>query len=308
MQSLFWKTKSGKVITAKETPFKTEDEFERYIDTVKEIISDIFIIKRQVRTGTRTDIPDMVGVDRDNFVVIIENKNVLVDEAILPQILRYAIWAETNPDSIKAMWLEAKERPEDIKFDWDSLKIRVIVLAPSIKITVPRLVKKVGYKIDLIELKKFVVGQDEFVLVNKLEDLESEPKRATRGLEVYDRAYYEEWANHQSVETFFALEKELERIVRAESWNLEPKFNGGYMGFKFGFFNVFGIQWVGSKSLDVFVKLPKSQFGAAKRLCPYPSEYDERWKQVTIRVDEKLRLKKLVPVLQKAYKHFVGDT
>jgi hypothetical protein len=29
--------------------------------------------------------------------------------------------------------------------------------------------------------------------------------------------------------------------VRAEAWNLESKFNGGYMGFKYGFFNVFGI-------------------------------------------------------------------
>jgi hypothetical protein len=95
--------------------------------------------------------------------------------------------------------------------------------------------------------------------------------------------------------------------VRAEAWNLEAKFNGRYMGFRYGFFNVFGIQWLGTKSLEVFVKLSKSRFGEAKRLCPYPSEYDERWKQVTIRVDERLRSKKLIPVLRQAYKHFVGD-
>lgn len=66
MQSLFWKKSSGKVITAKETPFQTEDEFERYVHTAKEILSDIFIIKRQVRAGS--DILDMVGVDRDMAV------------------------------------------------------------------------------------------------------------------------------------------------------------------------------------------------------------------------------------------------
>jgi hypothetical protein len=306
MQNLFWKKSNGKVISAKDTPFQTEDEFERYIHTVKEILSDIFIIKRQVRAGG--DIPDMVGIDRDNFVVIIENKNVVVDEEILPQILRYAIWAETQPDSVKALWLDAKGRPEDIKVDWDSLKIRVIVLAPSIKITVPRLLKKVDYKVDLIELKKFIVGREEFILVHKLEEPESAPRRGARGLEDYDRAYYEEWANPRSVEKFFALEKELERIMRAEAWNLEPKFNGSYMGFKYGFFNVFGVQWVGTKSFEVFVKLPKSKFAEAKRLCPYPSEYDERWKQVTIRVDEKLIAKKLIPVFRQAYKHFVGET
>jgi hypothetical protein len=77
MQKLFWKTKGGKVVSAIETPFKTEDEFERYIETAKEVLSDIFILKRQVRAGG--DIPDMVGIDRDNYVVVIENKNVMVD-------------------------------------------------------------------------------------------------------------------------------------------------------------------------------------------------------------------------------------
>ena len=41
MQNLFWKTRSGKVISATETPFKTEEEFERYVETVREILSDI---------------------------------------------------------------------------------------------------------------------------------------------------------------------------------------------------------------------------------------------------------------------------
>src|SRR5580704_10203924 len=63
MQNLFWKTKRGKVTSTTETLFKTEDEFERYVQTVREILSDIYILKRQVRAGG--DIPDMVGVDRD---------------------------------------------------------------------------------------------------------------------------------------------------------------------------------------------------------------------------------------------------
>ena len=99
MQKLFWKTKRGKTIAATEAPFKTEDEFERFILGTKEILSDIFILKRQVRAGR--DVPDMVGVDQENCAVIIENKNVPVDEEILPQIMRYAIWAETHQDTIR---------------------------------------------------------------------------------------------------------------------------------------------------------------------------------------------------------------
>ena len=56
MQKLFWKNKGGKVVSAVETPFKTEEEFESYIETAKEVLSDIFILKRQVRAGG--DIPD----------------------------------------------------------------------------------------------------------------------------------------------------------------------------------------------------------------------------------------------------------
>ncbi|MBI2351405.1 MAG: hypothetical protein HYV00_08020, partial [Deltaproteobacteria bacterium] len=123
MQKLFWKSKRGKVIAATEVQFKTEEEFERYVLAAKEILSDIFILKRQVRAGR--DIPDMVGIDQDNSAVIIENKNKPVDEEILPQIMRYAIWAETHQDTIKAWWLEAKDRPDEMEIDWDHLQIRL---------------------------------------------------------------------------------------------------------------------------------------------------------------------------------------
>jgi hypothetical protein len=150
MQKLFLKDKRGKITATTQITFKTEDEFERFIFGAKEILSDIFILKRQVRAGR--DIPDMVGVDQENCAVIIENKNVQVDEEILPQIMRYAIWAETHQDTIKAWWLEAEDRPDDLEIDWDHLQIRLIVLAPSIKATVPRLVGKLGYPVDLIEI------------------------------------------------------------------------------------------------------------------------------------------------------------
>jgi len=290
MQKLFWKTKTGKVVSATETPFKSE------------VLSGIIILKRQVRAVG--DIPDMVGVDRDNFVVVIENKNEMVDEGILPQILRYAVWAETHPDAIKAMWFEATEKPE---IDWDRLQIRVVVLAPSIKSTVPRLVKKIGYPVDLIEVKKFVVRKDEFIIVRKLEEPDAESKRPTGGREIYDRAYYQEWANPRSIETFFALKKEFERIVKSKGWNLETKFTSSSVVFKDGFFNAFGIKWQTTKSLDIFINLPKEQAARAKRLCPYPIEYEEGWRGIWMEVTDKLQPKKLLPLLQSAYENIRSE-
>ena len=300
MQKLFWKTKRGKTIAATEAPFKTEDEFERFILGTKEILSDIFILKRQVRAGR--DVPDMVGVDQENCAVIIENKNVPVDEESLPQIMRYAIWAETHQDTIRVWWQEAEDRPG---IDWERLQIRLIVLAPSIKPTVPRLVRKLGYAVDLIEIKKFVVGSDEIIVVNQLELPVEEGRASAKGLQVYDREFYKDRRNPRSVEAFFELEGELERIVKRKAWNLEPKFNADYAGFKHGFFNVFSVNWVGTKSFAVFVKLPKSKIAKGKRLCPYPSEY--RWKNLIIRATDNLRPKRLIPLLQFAYDSLVGE-
>ena len=268
------------------------------------LLGDIFILKRQVRAGR--DIPDLVGIDKDNNVVIIENKNAEVTEEILPQILRYALWAETNPDSIKAMWLEVKDKPDDIKIEWDKLEIRIIVLAPSIRLSVPRYIRKLNYKVELIEVKRFLKGREEFVLINRLVEEPSTTKKPVVGLDTYDRKFYEEWYNVSSVRRFYELADELERIAKRNKWKLERKFNKYYVGFKHGFLNAFGIHWVGSKSLECFLKLPKAQFKRAKQLISYESDYDDRWHHVTVRIDDNTSLQKLVPALRMSYEYILG--
>ena len=304
MQKIFWKTKKGKIVSGNEVRFKTEDELERFILDTKEILSDVFILKRQIRAGR--DIPDMVGVDRENYAVIIENKNVPVDEEILQQIMRYAVWAETHQDTIRVWCQEAENDLPEI--DWEQLKIRLIVIAPSIKSTVPRLVKKLGYLVDLIEIKKFVVGTDEIILVNQLEPHIEEGRAAiAKGMQIYDREFYKERRNPRSVDGFFNLVSKLEALLKREEWALELKINANYAGFKHGFFNVFGVGWGGTKSFGVFAKIPKNKFAKAKRLCPYPSEYDERWKQIWIPANENLKPDRLIPVIQLAYDLLVGE-
>lgn len=83
----------------------------------------------------------------------IKNKEVDVD--ILPQVLGYAMWAETNPDSIKALWLECKNQPEDIQIDWDTIEIRCIIAAPSFNPNILPMAAKIGYAIDLVQVKRF---------------------------------------------------------------------------------------------------------------------------------------------------------
>ena len=125
MANLFWKTKE-KVVSLLSTPFKTEEEFEKIIFDNREILGDIFPLKRQIRGGNKIGIPDILGVDSDGNICIVEMKNVKVDASIIPQVLQYAFWAETNPDSIKSLWLETENKPDDITISWEDIDIRII--------------------------------------------------------------------------------------------------------------------------------------------------------------------------------------
>ena len=75
MGNLLWKTEEGtKRLLA--TSFKTEEEFEKLVFNTPEILEDIFLLKRQIRGGNKSGIPDIVGIDNDGNVCVIEMKNV----------------------------------------------------------------------------------------------------------------------------------------------------------------------------------------------------------------------------------------
>lgn len=120
MANLFWKQKGAKTLNLLSTPFASEEEFEKVIYETEEILEDIFLIKRQIRGGKKAGIPDIIGIDNDGNVCIVEMKNVAIDASVIPQVLDYALWAQTNPDSIKNLWLEAPKQPEDVVVNWDN--------------------------------------------------------------------------------------------------------------------------------------------------------------------------------------------
>jgi len=307
MTNLFWRSNDGRTTNLAERPFASEDEFERYVYDVGGILSEIFILSRQVRTPSRKDVPDIVGVDEESKVVIIEFKNRPVDEDIIPQVLRYAIWAETNPDSIRALWLEARDVPDDVSIDWDNLSVRIIIMAPSIPATVLRLVNKINYEVELLEVQRFGADEDEFILVNKREPEAPARLGVTKGTPEYDKEFYKKHRNNQSVDMFFAVSGRIDRLVAEQGWALEKKFNKGYIGYKHGFLNVFGLTWLGSKSFALFFKVPSEVADEHQPPDWEPHRYEEEWKQVLYKVDNvDTPLDALAPLFEAAYTGIVG--
>lgn len=305
MANLFWKTKSG-INALLATPFKTEEAFEKSVFETSELLEDLFLLKRQIRGGGKSGIPDIVGVDSDGNVCIIEMKNCAVDASIIPQVLQYAFWAETNPDSIKSLWLECENKPEDIVISWDNLQVRILIIAPYILRSTLDLVDKINYPVDLIEIKRWVEGEHELLLVNKLEEETKKNKtRPVSGLATYDEDFYKKQYNKNSVEQFIKYLKEIEDLVRKNGWQLETKFNKYYCGFKAGFFNAFGIKWVGSKTFAFFFKVSEAEAGQ----CNIPiTRYENQWKEAIYYIEPgKTKIKDFLPLFEFAYKKLTGD-
>ena len=304
MANLFWKTQNfTKSLLA--TPFRTEEEFEKIVFETQEILEDIFLIKRQVRGGKKSGIPDIVGVDNDGNVCIVEMKNSAVDASIISQVLEYAFWAETNPDSIKTLWLENENRPDELSISWDDFQVRIIVIAPNILRSTLDIVNKINYPVDLIEVKRWVEEDNQLLLVNKLEEERRFRPSPTVGLATYDEEFYKRHFNKKSVGEFLKYIKEVEKIIRDKKWSLETKYNKHYCGFKAGFFNAFGINWIGTKTFAFFFKLPKEQ---AEKVDIEMTKYETSWKQAVYYIEPgKTKTRDFLPLFERAYKRLTGD-
>jgi hypothetical protein len=303
METLIIKNKKDtKVLTR--LMFNSEEEFEKLIFNTPELLPDIFLIKRQVRGSNKVGIPDIVGIDENGNICIIEMKNVTVDSDIIPQVLEYALWAEKYPDSIKSLWLEYENKPDDLEIDWDEAEIRIIIIAPKILNSTLEFVNKITYKVDFFEVRQYKDADMQYLFLNKLEAEKRNKTKIVSGLDIYDEEFYKKERNQNSVTEFMKYVKELEQIIKEKNWQLETKFNKYYCGFKYGFFNVLSINWVGTKTFAFAVKIPKEELD---NLDPKMTKYNTSWKQALYYIEPgKTKTKDYINVFELAYKKLVG--
>jgi len=78
-----------------------------------------------------------------------------------------------------------------------------------------------------------------------------------------------------------------------------------YCGFKAGFFNAFGIKFIGSKTFAFFFKLPKKDAES----CKIPmTKYDKQWKEAVYYIDPgKTKIPRFKCLFELAYKKQTGD-
>lgn len=122
----------------------------------------------------------------------------------------------------------------------------------------------------------------------------------------YDEAYYNENYNNESVKIFFRTIDEVKKIVQEQGWKLEGKMNQGYYTFKYGFFSVFAVNFLTSKTVCLAFKVPQSTIEKSQVAVPL-FRYQEEWKQALYKVDGlDFEVRKLMLVFEAAYENIVG--
>ena len=307
MLNLYWKS-NGQSRNLLPKPFKTEADFENYVFKNQDLLGDVFILYRQIHTGNKQGIPDMLGVDQDSRICIIEMKNVQVGEEIVPQVLGYAMWAETNPDSIRAIWLEAKSRPEDVQIDWDSLEIRIIVIAPSYRANVLKMAAKINYPVDLVQIQRFSFEEEEFVLVETLEDKASGKPTITKVMGDWTWEYYEKEHGKEPTQEFQRVVTQLEDFVKKQGWDLPFNLNKFYTGFKLGNKVVFDVSWESTKTWSIHMKIPPEISETFQGKVWKYHKYDATFKNSMFRLlpGEDVDVSELSEMLKAAYRNVSG--
>jgi hypothetical protein len=296
-------------INMNEIEVHPEEEIEKTIFETKNILPDVFLLKRQLQTYTREERIDLVGVDNENNILVIEIKDETVDESVIPQVLKYTVWVETHPDAIKSIWLEQKNKPEDIIFDWEKeFNLRVLIIGPSFKPSVQKLINRITYPVELVEFKKFNDGTNDYVFLNKLIIEEEKAVRPVSTIREYDEEFYKQHYNPNSAKEFWKLSNRLEEYIKTKGWNLTRSNNKGYVSFKYGFPIFFGVNFIGSKSFCLFFKIPREIAQKMKIEGHEMLRYEEQWNQALYKTESgAVDIKRFEPLFIAAYKNIVGE-
>ena len=305
MANLIITRRRKEVINLNELEVRPEESIEQLIFD-KNLIPDVFLLKRQLTTYSRQERIDIVGIDNENNIVVIEIKDEAADESVIPQVMRYAVWVETHPDAIKSIWLEQDNVPEDAEFDWEKeFNIRIMVIAPAFKLSVQRLIDRIKYPVDLIEFKKFNDGKTDYIFLNTLQIEETKPMKPVVTTREYDKHHYERIFNTESAREFWRLARKLENYVKSRGWNLTRKNNRSFISFKYGFFQVLGITFVGSKSFCLFFKIPERTVKKMKTRGGKLYKYS--WKGAQYKVESaQVNLSKYSSLFRAAYDNVIG--
>ena len=139
----------------------------KVISKIEQMFPDVSVFKIPFQITQEDDI--LVGLDNENNIFIIEITDEMVDENVIPQVMKSSCWVETYLDAVKSICLEQKDKLEDCTFDWDKdFDIKIVIIGPSFKSCIPRLASRINYEVELVEFRKVDGSKNDHLSLNKI--------------------------------------------------------------------------------------------------------------------------------------------
>ncbi|MFO7891976.1 MAG: hypothetical protein R6V04_16740 [bacterium] len=184
----------------------------------------------------------------------------------------------------------------------------MILIAPEFQETVPRMAGKIGYPIDLMQVRRFGFQEEEFLLVEVIKEKTLKKTSTTKVMGEWDWDFYESEHGGKATNQFKQAVEEVARIVERHGWNIPYNLNKYYTGFKLGNRVVFNVSWGGTYAWKVKMKVPKEHAQASDPSGWEFQRYDDNYNEAVFRPldPDHFDVSQLEPLLVKAYNYIAG--
>ena len=240
-----------------EAPFADEvSDLEAFVKKNPGILGErVRVFAEQVDTGLgRIDLLAMDQSLEEEKLLLIELKNKPADTNVLLQVLRYASWVSTSPDSIKLLLEKSGLHAENA-----DLKPKIVIVAPDIEDEPIELSQYIAaFEFSFLQVKRFRLGS-EFLAVVESKAVAPEKRTPVSVQEEWDWERYERDLKIPKARLDLAkwLVSEIQNVCGEKGWSLEFRFRKGYTPFQMpGGWNVIGTENRWAKGWCVWFKLP----------------------------------------------------
>jgi len=305
MTKLFRTQPGGSVEAVSEAPFVDEvTDLEAFVKNNPGILGEqVRIFAEQIDTGFgRMDLLAMDQSLEHGKLLLIELKNKPADINVLLQVLRYASWVSTSPDSIKLLLEKSKLDTE--KAD---LKPRIVIIAPDIEDELVELSQYIkAFEFSFLQVRRFRLGSEFLVVV------ESKVVSAGEGTPV---GVQEEWdweryehnlkIPRSRLDLAKWLVSRIQDFCADKGWPLELRFRKGYTPFQMaGGWNVIGTESRWAKGWSIWFKLPAPPEELGLQMPPWAEQtyWAGNWHTFYINViSTDIDFRQLEPFFESAY-------
>jgi hypothetical protein len=243
-----------------EEAFRDEvSDLEGFIKANPTILGEkVNIFAEQIDTGLGSRL-DLLGVDQSletGKLLLVELKNEPADVRVLLQVLRYAGWVSSSPDSVRLL-LERRG------IDASKVEItpRIVVLAPAIQDELVELSQYITtFEFTFIEVRRFKQGDEQFVVVERRTAVPRTSSMVTAQEEwAWERYERDLKLAPDKVALGRLLAETLSEMLSRRGVTLEMRFRKGYTPFQMqGGWNVIGTESRWASGWSIWFKLPAS--------------------------------------------------